>query len=260
MAMPVGTQRAEATELSCAADAAVPMGEDAPLFPVMATMRAMRRLRPDPVPAEVLERLVQAATWAPSASDAQEYSFVVVTDPAQMARLGSLWRDVLRTYRALGGRRTPAFAGDPRHERVATAMAYQAEHFDETPAVIAVCYQRPVSTWQNLSDPGGLAAIRRDVGVRRAMALLSAASRSTVLAQAASSYPGMQNLLLAARAHGLAAAPTVWHLFRETDFKRVLGVPADVDILALVPVGYPLGSFGPVRRRPVADVLHLQRW
>lgn len=63
-----------------------------------------------------------------------------------------------------------------------------------------------------------------------------------------------------ARALGLAAAPTVWHLFQEADFRRVLGVPSDVDILALVPIGYPLGSFGPVRRRPTKDVTHWQRW
>src|SRR3989440_13054140 len=59
---------------------------------VMATMRAMRRLKPDPVPDELLEQLVEAATWAPSGGNIQAYSFVVVTDRDQMARLAELWR------------------------------------------------------------------------------------------------------------------------------------------------------------------------
>lgn len=84
--------------------------------------------------------------------------------------------------------------------------------------------------------------------------------RTAVVADAGSSYPGVQNLLLAARAFGLAANVTVWHLFAENEFKRVLGVPKQVTIYALVPVGWPAGRFGPVRRRPAADVVHWDRW
>lgn len=257
---PASTDRAPATVLSTPPDAPVPIGEDAPILAVMATMRSMRRLRPDPVPREVLTRLVEAATWAPTASDTQQYSFVVVTDRAQMARLGELWRDVVRVYGALGGRRTPGFHTDPSHQRVQAAIDYLAEHFDETPAVVAVCYRRSTVVRESWTDPAGMWAITRDVGGRRAWALASSSIRLGLLTEAASSYPGMQNLLLAARALGLAAAPSIWHLFRYRDFRQVLGVPDDVDVLALVPVGYPLGSFGAVRRRPVAEVLHWDRW
>ena len=177
-----------------------------------------------------------------------------------MARLGGLWRDVRRIYAALGGRRTPAMDDDPGHARVAAALDYQAEHFDQTPAVVAVCYRRPPSARENWSDAATTRALMRDLGVRRSMALGANASRIGILGQGASGYPGMQNLLLAARALGLAATPTIWHLLREGDFKQVLGVPDDVDVLALVPVGYPMGTFGPVRRRPVADVVHWNRW
>ena len=76
----------------------------------------------------------------------------------------------------------------------------------------------------------------------------------------ASIYPFVQNLLLAARALGLAANLTVWHFFAENEFKQVLGVPKQVTVYALVPVGWPAGRFGPVRRRPVADVVHWDRW
>ncbi len=62
----------------------VPVGPDAPILEVMATMRAMRRLKPDPVPRSMLEQLVEAATWAPSGGNEQNYEFVVVDDRAVM--------------------------------------------------------------------------------------------------------------------------------------------------------------------------------
>ncbi len=81
---------------------------------------------------------------------------------------------------------------------------------------------------------------------------------SANLGEASSIYPAVQNLLLAARAHGLAATMTIWHMFREKDFRRVLGLPKDMGLYALVPIGWPEGNFGPVRRRPVDEVLHWQ--
>ena len=69
------------------------IGPDAPVMDVLATMRAMRRLKPDPVPRELLEAIVRAATWAPSGSDAQHYGFVVVTERDRIARLAELWRE-----------------------------------------------------------------------------------------------------------------------------------------------------------------------
>src|SRR5262249_47820327 len=84
--------------------------------------------------------------------------------------------------------------------------------------------------------------------------------RASVLANAASVYPGVENLLLAARALGLGATMTTWHMFLEDDFKRVLGLPRYMTPFALIPVGYPLGHFGPVRRRPAKEVIHWDRW
>src|SRR5436309_12108077 len=77
----------------------VPLGMHPPIFEVMASMRAMRRLRPDPVPEDLLRRVVEAASWAPNANHLQRYSFVVVTDRDQMARLGEIWRAVVGLYR-----------------------------------------------------------------------------------------------------------------------------------------------------------------
>jgi nitroreductase len=221
---------------------------------VLRTMRAMRRLKPDPVPRELLEQLVEAATWAPSASNQQLYSYVVVTDRAQMARLGVLWRDVQRKYLAAAALLDPEALADPATAPMLEALRYQAEHFDETPAVIAACYARPSVP----SDPRLVARLIRDVGMGFLRRLAN--PRMAVVAGASSSYPGVQNLLLAARALGLAANLTVWHFFAENEFKQVLGVPKHVTIYALVPIGWPAGRFGPVRRRPVADVVRWDRW
>src|SRR3954470_10745856 len=100
--------RAMATELVLSTQADPPVGPDAPLLDVMATMRAMRRLKPDPVPDEVLVKIVEAATWAPSGSNSQGFQFVVVTDRAQMARLAALWRTCGDDYLATAGTTVPA--------------------------------------------------------------------------------------------------------------------------------------------------------
>jgi nitroreductase len=235
------------------------VGVDAPIMQVMGTMRAMRRLKPEPIPRAVLEEVVRAATWAPSGSDAQHYGFVVVTDRDQMAELAVLWRDVVETYQLLMGTLVPDM-GDDRHSRMADALRYQAEHFHETPAVVAACYQRsglgPGALW----DVKGNVELARRLGATRLRRLAAGARGAGGLGEASSIYPAVQNLLLAARAQGLGATLTVWHLFREADFRRVLGVPKDHGIYALVPMGYPQGRFGPVRRRPVGDILHWERW
>src|SRR5438045_5217589 len=77
----------------------VPVGIDAPILEVMASMRAMRRLRPDPVPDALLEQLIEAASWAPNANHLQRFSFVVVTDRRQMGRIGEIRLAVCGLYR-----------------------------------------------------------------------------------------------------------------------------------------------------------------
>ena len=78
-------------------------GADAPILEVMSTMRSMRRLRPDPVEPELLTQLVQAATWAPTASNVQAYTFLIVTDRARMRALAGPVDGVLEVLRTHGG-------------------------------------------------------------------------------------------------------------------------------------------------------------
>jgi len=80
------------------------------------------------------------------------------------------------------------------------------------------------------------------------------------LTEAASAYPGVQNLLLAARTLGLAANITMWHLLLEDEWNAALGIPGGVRSFAVIPIGWPMGRFGPVRRRPTEEMLHRDRW
>ena len=228
------------------------------IWELMHTMRAMRRLKPDPVPRALLEQLVAAATWAPSASNGQAYSFLIVTDRAQMARLAVLWRKVVTFYLPLLEKSATPSMTVEQGQRALAAVRYQAAHFAQTPALIVACYN--TANPLRLADLPALWRALRRLGVRDGWQMARHVGRSKVLADAASSYPGVQNLLLAARALGLGATLTVWHLFLEEDFKRVLGLPRPVTPFALIPVGYPLGRFGPVRRRPAAEVIHWDRW
>ena len=79
-------------------------------------------------------------------------------------------------------------------------------------------------------------------------------------AMGSSVYPAVQNLLLAARAYGLAGCMTTVHMAREAKLKAVLGIPDDVDTYAIVPLGYPRDPQGPLRRKPVSEVAYRDRW
>lgn len=238
----------------------VAVGEDAPILEVMRTMRAMRRLAPEPVPDELLERLVEAATWAPSGSNAQAFDFVVVTDRAVMARLATLWRRGMDGYMALVGDRRPATMDQPAFDRLRAALAWQAEHFAETPAVIVPCYRYPADPRSVLADPLGALRGLAKLGPEGSARLLPRLARIGMLAEASSVYPGVQNLLLTARALGLGANITIWHLFLEHEWKAVLGIPREVNTYAVIPVGWPLGRFGPVARRDARSAIHRDRW
>jgi nitroreductase len=230
------------------------VGEDAPVFEVMATMRAMRRLKPDPVPDEFLLRLVEAATWAPSGSNAQAYSFVVVTDRGQMARLAELWRRCVDLYLASMGAKTPSTMDEAAWERLRSAVLYQRDHFEETPAVIVPCYSAP----RPPAEAGKALLARMSPG--ELLRLGARIAVATPLIEASSVYPGVQNLLLAARALGLGANITQWHALLEHEWRAALGLPRRVNMYAVIPVGWPLGRFGPVKRRPPSEVIHRDRW
>jgi nitroreductase len=232
----------------------------AQLAEIQSTMRAMRRLRADPVPAELLEQLVQAATWAPTASNVQGFQFVIVTDRAQMARVAELWAVCVDVYLAWMVQAAPREADQGTMDRAMAAVREQRDRFAETPALIVACYDSSAYYGRvQRNVVGGVRGLRR-LGLRRSVTFVRGMLAYRGRSEAASIYPGVQNLLLMARTLGLGATLTTWHLTIEADFKRVLGVPRHVHTYALIPVGWPVGTFGPVRRRPLAEVVHRDRW
>jgi nitroreductase len=225
---------------------------------ILSTTRAMRHLAPDPVPDELLRSVIEAATWAPSAGNWQMASYVVVTDRASMARLALLWRRVAEDWRLFleGASIVPSGSSAARTK---ASIDFQLDHFAETPALIVVSGD-PRAMGKTQSTVATVRFLVRHLGLRRTLGLVRGVMRMSARSEGASIYPAVENLLLAARAHGLAACLTTWHLLAEDDFKEVLGIPRDVKTWAVIPIGWPLRRFGPVRRRPVDDVIHRERW
>jgi len=228
---------------------------------VMTTMRAMRRLRPDPVPDDLVRELIEAAMCAPSAGHQQGQVFIVVTDRARIARLATVWRTVVDMYEGWMGKADPRYGIEPLIIRTWDAVHYQRDHFHETPVVIVACYDQRAYIRGVKRRIGDLIAALRMAGPRRATRMLLGGLGAVELrSEAASIYPAVQNLLLAARARGLAATMTTWHLIAEADVKEILEIPNDVRTYALIPIGWPLGRFGPVTRRPPEEVIRRDHW
>ncbi len=198
------------------------------LFEIMRSTRSMRRLKPDPVPDALIEKILEAGTCAPSGGNMQRWRFLVVKDAAVKATIGAYYRrawneTVGPRYRA--GEPAPGTSRE-RFRRMIDAAQHLADHIHEAPVWIVPCM-------------GGANPTRT--------------SGSSV-------YPAVQNMLLAARALGLGATLTTLYLSFEKEVDAALGLPADVHTYALLPIGYPVGRFGPVRRVPLADVVYQEQW
>lgn len=233
-------------------------GADAPLLHIMSSMRAMRRLKPDPVPQEILEQLITAASYGPSGGNNQAFSFVVVTDRDQMVRLVPLWQRIVRWY--VTTQTPPPHMNDEAWGRFTATLEHQAEHFADTPALIVACYELSGAVGRMKSTLDKQRQGFGHLGVGGTGSFLRNSRRMLATGEAASIYPGVQNLLLMARALGLGATMTTWHVMFEKEFKDILGIPRQVHTFAAIPVGYPTGNFGAVSRRPVAGAIHWQQW
>lgn len=197
--------------------------------------RAMRRIKPDPVPEELLIRLVDAGNQAPSGSNAQNARWIIVRDPEQRAKLAELNRKAVMAYASPGSPRPAALThqDDAKRQRMLEAVVWQAEHLHKIPALIFACLEFPTPPHKSFgvgANSGG------------------------------SIWPGVQNVLLAARALGLGAAPTTLVFSDRPAAKAVLNLPDNIEPFCMIPVGYPMGNFGPVKRRPIEEVLRWDRW
>ena len=208
--------------------------DDCNLFEIIDTTRSMRRLKPDPVPDALIERIVSAGTRAPNGQNTQPWAFLVVRDPGARRFLQERYLAVME--RAMGDHR-PGPDDRSRGARTMRAAWHLAEHLHEAPVLLLVCGERD---WPFAVAPED----------RRGLAPPSYGS----------TYPAVQNILLACRALGLGATLTTLHQMFEAELCERFGIPDTHGVTALIPIGYPLGRFGPVRRRPLHEVTHLDRW
>ena len=199
-------------------------------FDVVTTQRAMRRLKPDAIPDDIVRRIMDAAICAPSGGNRQNWSFVVVRDPAKRARLGELyreaWGELMKVPYYASASKEPA--SSPAGKMLASAR-HLGEHLGEAPVIVLAC-------------------VALDPGVKAS------------LTTGASIYPAVQNIMLAARALGIGSCITTIHRFRDAQVKELLGIPAEIETAALIPLGYPLGKFGRPPRRPLSEVAFADRW
>jgi nitroreductase len=200
-----------------------------PIEEAMRTQRALRRLRPDPVDDALVLRLIELALKAPTARNAQSWEFVLVKDRAVKARLTRAYRLAWGLYGRLGRHLA---AGHPKMARQLDAVQWQVEHLEDIPILVVACLRGLRPVWPYL----------------------------LVTSYYGSIYPAVQNLLLAARAAGLGAALITLPLWNPWRVRRTLGLPWRVTPCAIVPLGWPLGRYGPTTRRPVGTVVHLDRY
>lgn len=209
------------------------MTQDANLFDIMYNCRAMRRLDTKEVPEELLLKLIDAANQAPSGSNMQNGRWIIVRDAEVKAQLAELNRQGVDAY--IGPRLdNPGelpHQSEAKRRRMVDSVLWQRDHMHEIPALIIACLE-----FETKVDP--------------AMAGLGGGSI----------WPGIQNLLLTARALGLGAAPTTLALMDYAKVAEVLDLPENMAAFCLIPVGYPLGNFGPVTRKPVEEILRYDRW
>jgi nitroreductase len=203
------------------------------LLDLIATTRAIRKYRPEAIPATDLNKMVFAATRAPSGSNRQGFRFIVLTDGERALAAKRLLGDVAKAAwaekRLVDGyaEGTGGSSGSPK-ARMAASMDHFVDHFHEAPCVVLACLVR---------------------------------HRQAVFTEGASVYPAVQNLLLAARALGYGGVITMWQAGVEDELRSLLGIPSEVALHCTISLGRPMGGgHGPVRRRPIDELIFGSQW
>ena len=207
----------------------MPEGATTDLFETMSTMRAMRRLKPDPVPDALINQILQAGQWAPSGGNTQRWRFLVVKDPEVKKKVQVYYA---RLYDENVGPRyassAPPPGSDPdRYRRQNAAVKYLTDHYHEAPVWIVSCLE-------DGENPGRTAG--------------------------SSIYGAVQNMCLACRALGLGTTLTTRHTGYGKEVDAIFGLPATAHSYAILPIGWPMGRFGPLGRGPLQDVVYQDQW
>ncbi len=200
------------------------IGEDVPLLEGIRTSCAIRRLRPDPVPRELIRKVCEAGTFAPSGGNRQPWIFVAVTETERRAWIAERYRTVFDAYIA-PARRAAEESGHSRDKRkIMEAGIHLAANLHEAPVHLVV------AGWT-----------RRDAPQTQAL------------------FPAIQNVLLACRAVGLGASLTTVHLAFREELDRYLGLPETQPSCALLPLGWPSVPYRRPARRPIDECLFFER-
>ena len=215
------------------------MADPIGLYEAMSTLRAVRRLRPDPIDDDVLERVLQAAAWAPTGGNVQPWRVIVVRDAERKQQLGALydarWQAYSASHRDQLEGLAPAMR--ERQEKMLRAGDHLGAHFGESPAVFVFCF-----------NP-------------KNMAITDAKQGRISVVGGASIYTAVQNLLLACRAEGLGCVLTTLLCECEDEVREILEIPAPWGTAAAVPVGWPvLKGHGPISRRPISKLAFADRF
>jgi len=218
------------------------------LFEAIYSARSLRRLKPDPVPEALITRVLDAAIRASSAGNAQNWAFVVVRDPALRRELGAIYRKASDIAEAMyAARGQPAHLTEGQFHNLMTTGAHLWNHMGDAPVILIPCLRQPVVPPKESLAP----AMREHYADE-----LAYVDRI----RGASIYPAVQNIILACRALGLGTTITTNHIRCEAEVRALLGIPEDVDSFAMMPIGWPIDRFGPLSRKPLAEVAHADRW
>jgi nitroreductase len=200
------------------------------LFDIMQTTRSMRRLKPDPVPDELIRKILEAGSCAANGGNTQRWRFLVLKDPKIKQAVQAWYK---KAFDEVVGPRYASSAPPPgvspeRYKRQHSAVEYLTDHFHEAPVWIVACI-----------DEGKTEPTRWS---------------------GASIYPAVQNMLLATRALGLGSTLTTRHLLYAKEAEAAMGLPEGVHSYAILPIGYPMGNFGPVGRGKLAEIVYQDKW
>jgi nitroreductase len=221
---------------------------DIGLFEAMYTARSLRHFKPVPVPQEMNTRVIDAAIRASSGGNTQHWSFVVVRDAEVKRQLAALYRKVSDYASAIyAGRPKPEHLTDEQYRQFLANSGYLWDHLAESPVILVACLAK--------RDPPERASLPEAVQAR-----YDAHLANTLRISGSSIYPAIQNVILACRALGLGTVITTNHILYEDEVKAVLGIPDNVATFALMPIGFPTRKYGPLTRKPVADVTFADRW
>lgn len=201
-----------------------------PLYDAMSNLRAVRRLREEPIPDDVLQRVLQAAAWAPSGGNIQPWRIIVVRDAEIKQQIGDLYLPQWQRFQAMYRQGLKRLEGEElaKQERIIAAGDYLGENMGKAPVLLVFCFN------PNL------------------IAITDAELDRVSVVDGGSVYPAVENLMLACVNEGLGCTLTTLLCYEEAAMKELLTIPEDWHTCAVVPIGYPQGrGHGPITRRPV---------